>query len=67
MAKKYHNDVALPEEQRMIVKNVKRRLYDALNVMIAAGIIDKRSNGGLRLNSKHAQLMKNVKKRQNTE
>ena len=33
----------------MLVRNVRRRLYDAINVMISAGIVQKDRNNKLRL------------------
>lgn len=51
----------------MIVKNVRRRLYDALNVMIAAGIVEKRHNGSLKLISKNVHQVKNISKMQANE
>jgi len=31
------------------IKNIRRRLYDAINVMIAANVIERRGNAGVAL------------------
>jgi hypothetical protein len=33
-----------------IIKNVRRRLYDAINVLIAAGVLEKGKGNVLRIN-----------------
>lgn len=46
-----NKDYDLPEQH---VKNIRRRLYDAINVMISANVIEKRGKGylGLRLSNR---------------
>lgn len=42
---KYKEGKAESLLMNMVVKNVRRRLYDALNVMMAADVLTKRYNG----------------------
>ena len=47
---RYKSDQAFSEKTQYVIKNTKRRLYDAVNVLLAASIIRKRvSTGGLNL------------------
>ena len=49
LIEKYHTNVPLNSSDDYYVKNTKRRIYDAINVMIASKIIEKRGEGKLKL------------------
>lgn len=56
LVNKYAEENIVDEDLRLLVRNVRRRLYDALNVMISAGIVAKTSKNHLRLRLQRARV-----------
>ena len=59
---KYTEDNITDDDLRLLVRNVRRRLYDALNVMISAGIVHKGSKNHLRIQMLNGKGSGQVKK-----
>ena len=60
LAQKYADELHHSEDIRMLIRNVRRRLYDAVNVFISAGIVSK-GRMQLRLVNREAESVR-VKK-----
>jgi hypothetical protein len=63
LSEKYRNDQVENPRLQYVIKNTRRRLYDAINVMLAANVLKKKvGEGSLRLWNKQVTLNSNKRK-----